>query len=195
MDSMRRRVSSSRTTWPATPDSRSSSTKSPSSELSSSEESGRLRLVALGMTLFTSLTRSPRYLGDGHPLQYHGYHHVALLVRRFFVYVGPQPGQCHVLERHPFGVWLRVRQPTSRCHGSDQQVLQRNVVPAPALELGEGHVHGDLLRPGGETALPLKESRLLVILSNASWAKSSMLASASPVRPPTAVLNPLASRS
>src|SRR5215213_8588987 len=57
-DSIRRRVSSSRTTSPSAPDSRSSSTKSPSSELPSSEERGWLRLVASGMALLTSLTRS-----------------------------------------------------------------------------------------------------------------------------------------
>src|SRR5215208_7780670 len=37
-----------------------------------------------------------------------------------------------------------------------EQVLQRYIAPPPALELGEGNVHGDLLGPGGETALASK---------------------------------------
>src|SRR3712207_5445477 len=37
-----------------------------------------------------------------------------------------------------------------------EQVLQGYVAPAPALELGEGDVHGDLLGPGGETTLSSK---------------------------------------
>src|ERR687893_715616 len=34
-----------------------------------------------------------------------------------------------------------------------EQLLQGHFVPPPALELGEGDVHGYLLGPGGETAL------------------------------------------
>src|ERR671916_793753 len=37
-----------------------------------------------------------------------------------------------------------------------EQLLQGHFVPPPALELGEGNVHGYLLGPGGETALSPK---------------------------------------
>src|SRR5918997_2676768 len=37
-----------------------------------------------------------------------------------------------------------------------EQLLQGHFVPPTALELGEGHLHGYLLGPGGETALSPK---------------------------------------
>src|SRR5215217_6924242 len=39
------------------------------------------------------------------------------------------------------------------CLAPGEQLLQGHVAPAPALEFGEGDIHGDPLSPGGETAL------------------------------------------
>jgi hypothetical protein len=85
-------------------------------------------------------------------IQYHRYYNLALSIRQFFVYDAAHLSEHYVLERHLFGGQLKIRQPTACPLVSGQQFLQRNVAPAPAL--GEGHVHGDVLRPGGEMTLP-----------------------------------------
>src|SRR5918995_3412995 len=48
---------------------------------------------------------------------------------------------------------MRVGWPAVRPLTPCEQLLQGHVVPPPALELGEGYVHGDLLGSGGEAAL------------------------------------------
>ena len=103
----------------------------------------------------------PGYLFQRHLVHHHCRHSRALALRQRLLHDPPDLLDDQAQAGRLGRVGLRIRQDEGRRAAFRRQILQRDVLPPLAAQLGKGDANRDLLRPGGKAALATKRVEAL----------------------------------